>query len=166
MNKLELKQIISTYDRLLDTSDYLELMGYTDVHHEHDFKICCPIHEETEPSFSYSQSLGIWTCFGACHTSGKVTKLHYMLMRKEYGDKISIVNALKDLHTLFPHILPNINLESKAIQKNSDTKFLESVAKYKDSKIINPNIISKDIDINDYMLLEYTSEYRKHKHIT
>lgn len=161
MNKDELKQTIKLYDDLLDTRDYLRLMGYDGVLDNRDFKICCPIHEETEPSFSYSNKIGIWTCFGACHTSGRVVKLHYMLLQKKYGEKLSIVHALEDLHVLFPYLLPKIE-NRRTVVKNDDaeSRFLKSFAKYKDKQIIKPKIISNSIDINDYLLLEFTRQYR------
>lgn len=39
--------------------------------------IPCPFHKETHgKSFSYSKALGIWRCFGACHSGGDVIALH------------------------------------------------------------------------------------------
>lgn len=36
------------------------------------YKALCPFHTEKTPSFIISPDKGLWTCFGACHTSGDV----------------------------------------------------------------------------------------------
>lgn len=161
MNKDELKQTIALYDDLLDTKDYLRIMGYDGVYDNRDFKICCPIHEEKEPSFSYSNKMGIWTCFGACHTSGRVVKLHYMLLQKKFGEKLSIVHALEDLYSLFPYMLPKIENRRDIVNNdNAETRFLKSMQRYNNKQVIKPKIISNSIEINDYLLLEFTRQYR------
>lgn len=36
----------------------------------YQFKICCPFHEESSPSFHLNVDTGVWTCFGKCARSG------------------------------------------------------------------------------------------------
>lgn len=57
----------------------------------------CPFHGEVNGrSFSFSKQMGIWRCFGACHSGGDVVDLHklnYRLKTKE--------EALKSLCALY-----------------------------------------------------------------
>ena len=48
----------------------------------------CPFHnEQSGKSFSYSKTLGIWRCFGACHRGGDVIDLHMLNYKhKTYED--------------------------------------------------------------------------------
>lgn len=39
-------------------------------------KICCPFHNESTPSFSYSEEKDVWRCFGSCKTGGDVIAMH------------------------------------------------------------------------------------------
>lgn len=160
MSSINVKETIKLYDKILDTRQYLELMGYTDHTPDRDFKICCPIHDETEPSFSYSKSMGIWTCFGACHTSGKVVKLHYMILQKTYGKDLSIVGAIEDLYTLFPHILPK-PVENQSISWNINT---DKIMRNINNELNRSNkkklkVLPRNINLNDFILLEFLRKY-------
>lgn len=54
------------------------------------YKVCCPFHEETEPSLSITPERGLWQCFG-CGESGDAIALVTKL------EKISFLEALKKL---------------------------------------------------------------------
>lgn len=103
-----LNSLIEQYDTLLPFNRYLSLiMPEYNFADDMSFKICCPLHEEKTPSFSYSHNLHLWTCFGSCHTSGRTVRFHMLWLQKKYGKNIGIMNTIKDLYSRFPHILPN-----------------------------------------------------------
>lgn len=104
----KLRELTDLYDELLPFNRYLSMM-FPQYNFEDNtsFKICCPLHIEKTPSFSYSHSRDIWTCFGACHTSGKTVRFHYLWLVKQYGEGIKILTALRDLHSRFSYILPD-----------------------------------------------------------
>lgn len=59
--------------------------------------IPCPLHNEVSgKSFSYSKDLGIWRCFGACHSGGTVIELHQLNMKMR-----SKKEALQSLCTIY-----------------------------------------------------------------
>lgn len=103
-----LNLLIEQYDTLLPFNRYLSMvMPEYNFADDMSFKICCPLHEERTPSFSYSHNLHLWTCFGSCHTSGRTVRFHMLWLQKKYGKNIGIMNTIKDLYSRFPHILPN-----------------------------------------------------------
>lgn len=103
-----LNLLIEQYDTLLPFNRYLSMvMPEYNFADDMSFKICCPLHEERTPSFSYSHNLHLWTCFGSCHTSGRTVRFHMLWLQKKYGKNIGIMNTIKDLYSRFPHILSN-----------------------------------------------------------
>lgn len=108
MENNRIRQLADLYDEILPFNRYLNLM-FPEYNFEDNksFKICCPLHEEKTPSFSYSHSRDIWTCFGACHTSGKTVRFHYLWLVKQYGNGIKLITAIRDLYEKFSYILPN-----------------------------------------------------------
>lgn len=151
-----LEKIIKDYDALLPFNRYLSTMfGEYDFPDGVSFKICCPLHEEKTPSFSYSHNLDLWTCFGQCHTSGKTVRFHYLWLNKTQG-KTNLVYALRDLQRRYPYILPPVedyldkNYTSNKENKQSKLAWaLESALpeKSKQMQILNKEDISIDEEI-------------------
>lgn len=50
-----------------------------------DYEIiaCCPLHEDSSPSFAINEKTGLWVCYGGCGGGS----LSYLLYRLEYGRK-------------------------------------------------------------------------------
>ena len=77
--------------------------------------IRCPFHNETSgKSFSYSSKLGIWRCFGACHSGGDVIDLH-RLNRKIVTREKALVDYNRMLGIKFD---ASIIFEKKEIKVN------------------------------------------------
>lgn len=81
-------------------------------------QIPCPFHKEVHgKSFSYKADLGIWRCFGACHTGGDVIELH----RLNYKMK-SREEAKKSLYQMYGiDLIEKPNFEKKEIEVNQST---------------------------------------------
>lgn len=71
----------------------------------------CKLHgEEHGESFSYSKNLGIWSCFGRCHTGGKTVAFHKRYMQLS-TPKFSTIDTLNTLRILFPELsLPDVTI--------------------------------------------------------
>lgn len=120
-SKDELKKLIEEtielYDSKVNTKEYLEKRGTTfHTAFGGNYTCLCPIHDEEEPSFSYSEKRDIWTCFGECHTSGKMCKLHYKILEKEKG-KTNYIEVLRDLQQMFPMVLPSVDFSINTVKK-------------------------------------------------
>lgn len=153
--KSEIDRIIELYDSLINIHDYIKtVLPDRNIPDDGDFAICCPLHDEEEPSFKYRQSSNSWACFGACHTTGRVVRLHYLLMNRRYGN-IGIVKALIDLQKLFPTILPVPSFTQKSDREESIENKLKQLKKARDIK--RPvRLVKKDIKLSDYILMEFT----------
>lgn len=117
----QIKYIVNVYNDRLSFPEYARIIlkdenipSSNDV----DFKICCPLHDENTPSFSYSASRDLWYCFGQCRTGGHTVEFHRKYMEKISGVKQSVFATLKDLYRLFPNRLPKPILNNK--QDSSD----------------------------------------------
>lgn len=116
--------------------------------------IPCPFHnEKTGKSFSFSKTLGIWRCFGACHCGGDVIELHKLNHKMKSRE-----DAARELHKLYG--LPYktvINFERKQVQVNPTDvhrryvyAMAVSLAKTVDDYIELDYILSQvPFDIND-----------------
>jgi hypothetical protein len=62
--------------QLISIPEYFKAYINKDINLLQTPKICCPFHEETLPSFSYSIEKDVWRCFGACKIGGDVVVLH------------------------------------------------------------------------------------------
>lgn len=81
-------------------------------------QIPCPFHNEQHgKSFSYKAELGMWRCFGACHSGGDVIDLHrlnYKMKSKE--------EAKKSLYGLYGiPLIEKPNFEKQEINVNQET---------------------------------------------
>lgn len=86
---------ISTYFR-----DYLNLYVSSEG------KIRCPIHDESTPSFHYSDTRKRGNCFG-CHAGGTVVEIHLHITRKNVPD-YSQFRAIVDLARKYGIDLPDL----------------------------------------------------------
>lgn len=161
-SNIDIRKIEDTYDKLLPFNRYLNNI-FNEYNFDDDisFKICCPLHEEKTPSFSYSHNLNVWTCFGACHTTGKTCKFHFLWLRKQYGNKVTRLWALRDLQKRFPHVLPPIEsvLGTNTTQYRTNNKvslYDELSSKFNKAQKIKTNtkikVVQGDLTIDEELL--------------
>jgi hypothetical protein len=55
-----------------DILTIIESYGFKPRKAGHNFKLCCPFHNEKTPSFIVNPDKQSWHCFGACATGGDV----------------------------------------------------------------------------------------------
>lgn len=84
-------------------------------------KMCCPVHDESTPSFHYNDERKTGNCFG-CHVGGTVVELHMYIQRKEI-EGYSQVRAVKDLSRKYSIEIPDLFVyevpESDRIRKST-----------------------------------------------
>jgi len=49
-------------------------------------KMICPFHNDTDPSLSFSDEMGVWNCFG-CHAKGDIVEFKRRLMEIGFKKK-------------------------------------------------------------------------------
>ena len=167
MTNNELNDIIKVYDQLINFETYLQVMLPTlqkQKTGQGTFKICCPLHEENTPSFLYNDAMKIWTCFGTCNTSGKVTKFHRLWLKKSTGNDHTIQQVLKDLYLTFQHLnIPYYRPEKKYNIKYQEEELLSSLEQVlKTNKI---KIIPNNNDINKTLLKGFIGSYKLNKEV-
>ena len=81
-----------TIERIMDAANIVDVIGdfVALKRRGSDYIACCPFHNEKTPSFSVSQRLGIYKCFG-CGKAGNVVNF---VMEHE---QMTYVEALKYL---------------------------------------------------------------------
>lgn len=67
---------------------------------------CCPLHDESSPSFFYFENTGTFHCFG-CAKTGGVTELHYHI-QKRLNDNYKKSRAVMDLAKLYEIEIPSL----------------------------------------------------------
>lgn len=156
----KINRAIELYDDLITVPEYLDRIGVTDGRkYTGDILTLCPIHDEEEPSFSYSANLGIWTCFGECHTSGRAVKLNYLIQNK--SGRVGIIESLRLMRELFPflpELVFNEDKKEKYRKKTNDAN-VSKLAAIANKNTINQKtkikIKPKNQDINDLVLDEF-----------
>lgn len=72
--------------------------------------VCCPLHDDTTPSFKYYEDTNTFYCFG-CGKGGRykgtVVDLHYWL-NKKYNENYTYVKALLDLSKYYKVKIPSL----------------------------------------------------------
>lgn len=114
----------------------------------------CPFHGEVNGrSFSFSRQMGIWRCFGACHSGGDVIDLHRLNYRLKTKDE-----ALKSLCALYGITLdvkPDFKIETpevdeREVYRRRALAVAMSLAKTADDYIELDYIVSKvPYDVKD-----------------
>ena len=69
-------------------------------------KVCCPIHDESTPSFHYNDERKTGNCFG-CHKGGSIVEIHMYVQRKEI-ETYSQVRAVRDLARKYNVEIPDL----------------------------------------------------------
>lgn len=82
-------------------------------------KDCCPLHDESSPSFFYVEEKRIFHCFG-CGKGGGVTELHYHLNHR-LDPSYTKTRALRDLATMYNVEIPNLFKAPKLTERKSLT---------------------------------------------
>lgn len=115
-NTSELKRYSELYDEMIDFKDY-----YSKMFPEWDKRLPtkCKLHDDNTPSFSYSDSLRVWSCFGQCSTSGRVVKYHMRYLKRYIGGHVSLESTLESLRNMFPY-LPEYRKEFDQAAKTMD----------------------------------------------
>lgn len=104
--------------------------------------ICCPVHQEDTPSFSYKKERDTWRCFGACKDGGDVIKMHmwYNKIRSREEAVDQLVNLLKiergGVDFTPPEIVLDMNLIEYAPLMNKACKLAKTVEDYLDLDFI------------------------------
>lgn len=102
------KYFVDMYDSKISLEQYWTRMFPNE---QFSTTMKCKLHgEEHGESFSYSKNLGIWSCFGRCHTGGKTVAYHKRYMRLN-SPKFSTIDTLNTLRVLFPELgLPDVTI--------------------------------------------------------
>lgn len=135
------------YDRVIRFDDY-----YSKMFMDWDgiFNTKCRLHDEAHgASFAYSDTMNLWTCWGACHASGRVTYYHYTY-RKKYEPDITLLSCLKEIHALISRSPSDRNGQFKEEYKELPRPIL-----LKTSEAFN---LGGDLTVNIPDLLEGPSE--------
>lgn len=92
----------------LPIEEYLYRKGYIDADEKNEvkYKIRCPVHEDSSPSFFYDTEGKTCHCFG-CHAKGSVVELHWNIEQK-LNEKYSIVKAIQNLAKEFKIAIPDM----------------------------------------------------------
>jgi hypothetical protein len=56
----------------------------------------CPFHTDTDPSFHYWKSKGVFHCFG-CGVGGDTVRIYTMIRQNYFGEKLTIKQAVEQL---------------------------------------------------------------------
>lgn len=108
----KLNEAISIPDYYMDNVDEdvdLEIVG----------KDCCPLHDESSPSFFYVADKGFFHCFG-CGKSGGVTELHYHLNQR-LDPGYTKARAVRDLAKIYNVEIPSLFKTPKLTERKSLT---------------------------------------------
>ena len=136
------------YKRFINKSKDLEL----------EPKQCCPFHKEDTPSFSYSQSKGVWRCFGGCKIGGDVVDLH------RYNFKIKDRESAKEsLYKLYgikyekriqqtQQIIPNKERELENYYLGLSDSLCKTVADYLELDYIMSKYPIEQMELKDFIL--------------
>lgn len=77
--------------------------------------LCCPVHDESTPSFRYDDIKGECHCFG-CGIGGTIVELNYRVKQKE-NDRYTMIRSIKDLARDYNVEIPNLYERSLEIKK-------------------------------------------------
>jgi DNA primase len=127
--------------KLISIPEYFKAYINKDIDLTVTPKICCPFHEETLPSFSYSIEKEIWRCFGACKVGGDVIVLHQVNfnLKNRADAKISLYKLL------------GLAEESK-LQKPTTPLVPEQIL---EKNVAYANALRAATTINDWLELDY-----------
>ena len=103
-----IKDVKNIYDDRISIKDY---WGMVYPEREFKFPCACDLHGEREGhSFSYSEKLNVWSCWGHCRARGqKVVEYHLRFLRKT-NPRATYVAAMSQLRDMFPRLgLPDIS---------------------------------------------------------
>lgn len=134
-------------EQLPSVPDYFMMYVDSKIDLNTQKSIACPFHGETKgKSFSYSPTLGIWRCWGACHCGGDVIDLHklnYRLRTREEAEKslCAICGIELKLDLSFERETPTV--DAKVVYRNRLYALANSIAKDPDAWIELDYIMSK-----------------------
>lgn len=108
----------------------------------------CPFHQEqTGKSFSYSKKLGIWRCFGACHSGGDVVALHrlnYKLKSEEEAlNSLCALYGIKNEAETPTFEREEVQVDKNRVHRLSLLAFANSLAKTTEDYLELDYIVSK-----------------------
>lgn len=142
---------------------YNDILGfYGDIAHE---SVCCPFHGEKTPSFSYSENLGIWTCFGECSKSGDTIELYRFYLLKHKGIQLSRTKTVEILMTIeeIKHYLSVDSIELK--RSNTDfSSYLDSMSRLRSRKLdknLRKKVNAVDKVMNSRSIDDFLENYNK-----
>ena len=98
---MNLKDYEELYDETIGFEEYFrrQVPGW-----DGKFPSRCPLHDDNTASFSYSKELKVWSCFGKCSTTGRVTKFQRMFEARQHGGLVTRESVLDSLHALYPYL--------------------------------------------------------------
>lgn len=97
-----------------------------------DFLICCPFHEDTNPSCSVNLRKGLWYCFGPCARGGQLEELIAKLEGISYLQAAVLLAQLEGKHQAYfgsegPRSSPEQLLEIRTQRTVEAHSFYESL---------------------------------------
>lgn len=102
---IEAKTAINTK---LQISKYLADNG---IAVESNRRICCPLHDDSTPSFSVNFNTNEWKCFG-CPDGGHYVDIWMKLTNKRTGSKYTIYSAIEQILKLNPSICDELGFKT------------------------------------------------------
>lgn len=82
-------------------------------------KDCCPLHDESSPSFFYVEDKNMFHCFG-CGKGGSVVELHFHLQHR-LNERYTKSRAVMDLAKMYNVEIPNLFKTPKLTENKSLT---------------------------------------------
>jgi hypothetical protein len=114
-NIMDAVSIVDYYMDYVDESKNLEQYN----------RDCCPMHDESSPSFFYIEERNMFHCFG-CGKGGGVTELHYHIQKRlddNYSKARSIMDLAKMYNIKIPSLFKEVGFDDiQKLGKTSSTK--------------------------------------------
>lgn len=91
--------------------------------------VCCPLHDETTPSFKYFSETKSFYCFG-CERSGSIVELHHHLVQRSnenYTKSRAVIDLSKDYKIKIPNIFDDTFVDEVKLFKYEAPRINEQI---------------------------------------
>lgn len=139
-----------SYGHIPSIPEYFQEFINSSINLEETPMICCPFHNETSPSFTYSREKGLWRCWGACNVGGNVFALH----QKNF--KFRTRQQAKEHLLEIYHVKSSDLLNPATISVNEDR--INNEVLYQRAILLSSNIPKRWLEL-DYVMSKFPVDY-------